>query len=62
MIGAAQTLERAAKRLREEAKHFRSGETSARTVDVKTWMMHKQNDVRHAAETALEELGSQERI
>lgn len=56
MIGAAQKLEKAAKRLKEEAKLFRSGTSSASGCDPSLWLMHKQNDVRCAAESAHSEL------
>jgi hypothetical protein len=56
MIGAAQVLEVAAKRLKAEARNIRAGSLSD-TIDASLWRDHKVADVKRAAEKALDELG-----
>lgn len=56
MIGAAQELERAAKRLKAEAGYLRRGSSLSPDMDPRLWTMHKVSDVRRGAELALAEL------
>lgn len=56
MIGAAQVLERAAKRLKEDARSVRAGNLHE-SVKPNDWRDHKVADVKRAAEAALRELG-----
>jgi hypothetical protein len=56
MIGAAQALDAAARRLKLEARHLRvDGLHETMTTDL--WMMHKESDIKRAAEAALVALG-----
>lgn len=57
MIGAAQKLEAAARRLKDEARAIRAGNLHE-TMTADLWRMHKVADVKRAAESALLELGA----
>jgi HAMP domain-containing protein len=60
MIGAAQRLEAAARRLKEQAKHVRQGVLHS-TMTADLWTMHKAHDIETAASAAVAEINGTER-
>lgn len=56
MIGAAQILETAAKRLKADAKAVRAGNLHA-SMTAELWILHKTADLKSATTQALIELG-----